>query len=221
MAVWISLLQTRMSPHRLQSSGLLYGSNALQEKEGNGFFRSGNTGIACCKLRETDGVGENWQRGQDRTRIVNIHPSFADRLSEGFAVTFSNDWQLAPGKAAQVQEQITPLYYSQNRKCPIPHYKQRKTVALMGLEVGRPKVFEMMAGCVARKPAPPSNHASGQTTAVKIIDDLAQLVDKTDGRIKNETHRVKLLDTKSASCGMMVVIVLLLIAIIVVAVWQT
>lgn len=35
----------------------------------------------------------------------------------------------------------------------------------------------------------------------EIIDDLAQLVDKTDGRIKNETHRVKLLDAKSASCG--------------------
>lgn len=26
-------------------------------------------------------------------------------------MTFSNDWQLAPGKAAQVQEQITPFYY--------------------------------------------------------------------------------------------------------------
>lgn len=55
----------------------------------------------------------------------------------------------------------------------------------------------------------------------EIIDDLAQLVDKTDSRIKNETHRVKLLDTKSASCGMLVVIVLLLIAIVVVASWQT
>ncbi|KAG1940764.1 syntaxin-8 isoform X1 [Pimephales promelas] len=54
----------------------------------------------------------------------------------------------------------------------------------------------------------------------EIIDDLTQLVDKTDGRIKNETHRVKLLETKSASCGMWVVIVLLLIAIIVVAAWQ-
>lgn len=54
----------------------------------------------------------------------------------------------------------------------------------------------------------------------EIIDDLAHLVDKTDGRIKNETHRVKLLDAKSTSCGMWVVIVLLLIAIIVVAAWQ-
>ncbi|KAK7155220.1 hypothetical protein R3I93_009998 [Phoxinus phoxinus] len=54
----------------------------------------------------------------------------------------------------------------------------------------------------------------------EIIDDLTQLVDKTDSRIKNETHRVKLLETKSASCGMWVVIVLLLIAIIVVAAWQ-
>ncbi|KAA8594984.1 hypothetical protein FQN60_012119 [Etheostoma spectabile] len=55
------------------------------------------------------------------------------------------------------------------------------------------------------------------TTAVEIIDDLAHLVDKTDDRIRNETRRVKLVETKSASCGMLVVIVLLLIAIIVVA----
>ncbi|XP_062403896.1 syntaxin-8 [Sardina pilchardus] len=53
----------------------------------------------------------------------------------------------------------------------------------------------------------------------EIIDDITNLVDKTDGRIRNETRRVKLVETKSASCGMMVVIVLLLIAIIVVAVW--
>ncbi|XP_037545898.1 syntaxin-8 [Nematolebias whitei] len=53
----------------------------------------------------------------------------------------------------------------------------------------------------------------------EIIDDLAHLVDKTDGRIRNETRRVKLVETKSASCGMMVVIVLLLIAIIVIAAW--
>ncbi|KAF1395062.1 hypothetical protein PFLUV_G00007650 [Perca fluviatilis] len=53
----------------------------------------------------------------------------------------------------------------------------------------------------------------------EIIDDLAHLVDKTDDRIRNETRRVKLVETKSASCGMLVVIVLLLIAIIVVAVW--
>ncbi|KAM7008882.1 syntaxin-8 [Tautogolabrus adspersus] len=53
----------------------------------------------------------------------------------------------------------------------------------------------------------------------EIIDDLSHLVDKTDDRIRNETRRVKLVETKSASCGMMVVIVLLLIAIIVIAVW--
>lgn len=53
----------------------------------------------------------------------------------------------------------------------------------------------------------------------EIIDDLAHLVDKTDNRIRNETRRVKLVETKSASCGMLVVIVLLLIAIVVVAVW--
>ncbi|XP_041640749.1 syntaxin-8 [Cheilinus undulatus] len=53
----------------------------------------------------------------------------------------------------------------------------------------------------------------------EIIDDLAHLVDKTDDRIRNETRRVKLVETKSASCGMMVVIVLLLIAIVVIAAW--
>ncbi|TNN55264.1 Syntaxin-8 [Liparis tanakae] len=35
---------------------------------------------------------------------------------------------------------------------------------------------------------------------VEIIDDLAHLVDKTDDRIRNETRRVKLVETKSASC---------------------
>ncbi|XP_055015687.1 syntaxin-8 [Boleophthalmus pectinirostris] len=35
----------------------------------------------------------------------------------------------------------------------------------------------------------------------EIIDDVAHLVDKTDDRIRNETRRVKLLETKSASCG--------------------
>lgn len=55
----------------------------------------------------------------------------------------------------------------------------------------------------------------------EIIDDLAHLVDKTDNRIRNETRRVKLVEKKSASCGMLVVIVLLLIAIVVVAVWPT
>uniref|UniRef100_A0A3P9KPA9 Syntaxin-8 n=1 Tax=Oryzias latipes TaxID=8090 RepID=A0A3P9KPA9_ORYLA len=53
----------------------------------------------------------------------------------------------------------------------------------------------------------------------EIIDDLAHLVDKTDNRIRNETRRVKLVETKSASCWMLVVIVLLLIAIIVIGVW--
>ncbi|XP_051940091.1 syntaxin-8 [Hippocampus zosterae] len=53
----------------------------------------------------------------------------------------------------------------------------------------------------------------------EIIDDLSHLVDKTDGRIRNETRRVQLVEKKSASCGMLVVIVLLLIAIVVVAAW--
>ncbi|KAI1896794.1 hypothetical protein AGOR_G00098480 [Albula goreensis] len=55
----------------------------------------------------------------------------------------------------------------------------------------------------------------------EIIDDLAHLVDKTDDRIRNETRRVKIVETKSANCGMLVVIVLLLIAIVMVAVWPT
>nr|XP_023647742.1 syntaxin-8 [Paramormyrops kingsleyae] len=55
----------------------------------------------------------------------------------------------------------------------------------------------------------------------EIIDDLSHLVDKTDGKIRNESRRVKLVETKASSCGMLVVIVLLLIAIVVVAVWPT
>uniref|UniRef100_A0A3P8XMY7 Syntaxin-8 n=1 Tax=Esox lucius TaxID=8010 RepID=A0A3P8XMY7_ESOLU len=55
----------------------------------------------------------------------------------------------------------------------------------------------------------------------EIIDDLAHLVDKTDDRVRGETRRVKLVETKSASCGMQVVIVLLLIAIVVIAAWPT
>uniref|UniRef100_A0A8B9LNX8 Syntaxin-8 n=1 Tax=Astyanax mexicanus TaxID=7994 RepID=A0A8B9LNX8_ASTMX len=35
----------------------------------------------------------------------------------------------------------------------------------------------------------------------EIIDDITQLVDKTDSRIRNETRRVKLVETKSASCA--------------------
>ncbi|XP_078427069.1 syntaxin-8 isoform X2 [Cetorhinus maximus] len=36
----------------------------------------------------------------------------------------------------------------------------------------------------------------------EIIDDLTHLVDKTDSRIQNEARRVKLVDKKSASCGL-------------------
>uniref|UniRef100_A0A3Q2YC34 Syntaxin-8 n=1 Tax=Hippocampus comes TaxID=109280 RepID=A0A3Q2YC34_HIPCM len=35
----------------------------------------------------------------------------------------------------------------------------------------------------------------------EIIDDLSHLVDKTDGRIRNETRRVQLVEKKSASCA--------------------
>ncbi|XP_074168040.1 syntaxin-8 isoform X2 [Sminthopsis crassicaudata] len=55
----------------------------------------------------------------------------------------------------------------------------------------------------------------------EIIDDLANLVEKTDERLCNQTRQVTIVDKKSSSCGMMVVIVLLLIAIVVVAVWPT
>lgn len=55
----------------------------------------------------------------------------------------------------------------------------------------------------------------------EIIDDLANLVENTDSKVRNQTRHVKLVDKKSGSCAMMVVIVLLLIAIVVVAVWPT
>ncbi|KAM5306307.1 syntaxin-8 isoform 1-T1 [Glossophaga mutica] len=55
----------------------------------------------------------------------------------------------------------------------------------------------------------------------EIIDDLANLVDKTDEKLRTETRRVNLVDRKSASCGMIMVILLLLVAIVVVAVWPT
>lgn len=35
----------------------------------------------------------------------------------------------------------------------------------------------------------------------EIIDDLSHLVDKTDGKIRNESRRVKLVETKASSCG--------------------
>ncbi|KAM4691319.1 syntaxin-8 [Rhinophrynus dorsalis] len=55
----------------------------------------------------------------------------------------------------------------------------------------------------------------------EIIDDITQLVDNTDSKVRSQTRRVKLVERKSGSCAMMVVIVLLLIAIVVVAVWPT
>ncbi|XP_062976497.1 syntaxin-8 isoform X1 [Elgaria multicarinata webbii] len=55
----------------------------------------------------------------------------------------------------------------------------------------------------------------------EIIDDLANLVENTDDKLRSQTRRVMTVDKKSTSCGMMVVIVLLLIAIVVVAVWPT
>ncbi|XP_063098193.1 syntaxin-8 isoform X1 [Cavia porcellus] len=55
----------------------------------------------------------------------------------------------------------------------------------------------------------------------EIIDDLANLVENTDEKLRTETRRVTLVDRKSTSCGMIMVILLLLVAIVVVAVWPT
>ncbi|XP_014742324.1 PREDICTED: syntaxin-8 [Sturnus vulgaris] len=55
----------------------------------------------------------------------------------------------------------------------------------------------------------------------EIIDDLTNLVENTDDRLRSQTRHVKMVDKKSTSCGMLVVIVLLLIAIAVVALWPT
>ncbi|XP_037663852.1 syntaxin-8 isoform X4 [Choloepus didactylus] len=55
----------------------------------------------------------------------------------------------------------------------------------------------------------------------EIIDDLANLVENTDEKLRTETRRVNVVDRKSTSCGMIVVILLLLVAIVVVAVWPT
>ena len=40
----------------------------------------------------------------------------------------------------------------------------------------------------------------------KIIDDLANLVENTDEKLRTETRRVNLVDRKSTSCGMIMVI---------------
>ncbi|KAM5215170.1 syntaxin-8 isoform 2-T2 [Hipposideros larvatus] len=55
----------------------------------------------------------------------------------------------------------------------------------------------------------------------EIIDDLTNLVENTDEKLRTETRRVNLVDRKSTSCGMIMVILLLLVAIVVVAVWPT
>ncbi|XP_005399443.1 PREDICTED: syntaxin-8 isoform X3 [Chinchilla lanigera] len=55
----------------------------------------------------------------------------------------------------------------------------------------------------------------------EIIDDLANLVENTDEKLRTETRRVSLVDRKSTSCGMIMVILLLLVAIVVIAVWPT
>ncbi|XP_068007706.1 syntaxin-8 [Melanerpes formicivorus] len=55
----------------------------------------------------------------------------------------------------------------------------------------------------------------------EIIDDLTNLVENTDDKVRSQTRHVKLVEKKSTSCGLLVVIVLLLIAIAVVALWPT
>ncbi|XP_039703277.1 syntaxin-8 isoform X2 [Pteropus medius] len=55
----------------------------------------------------------------------------------------------------------------------------------------------------------------------EIIDDIANLVENTDEKLRTETRRVNMVDRKSTSCGMIMVILLLLVAIVVVAVWPT
>ncbi|KAF4798602.1 hypothetical protein TURU_062499 [Turdus rufiventris] len=60
-----------------------------------------------------------------------------------------------------------------------------------------------------------------QLSTEEIIDDLTNLVENTDDRLRTQTRHVKMVDKKSTSCGMLVVIVLLLIAIAVVALWPT
>uniref|UniRef100_A0A669Q3Z9 t-SNARE coiled-coil homology domain-containing protein n=1 Tax=Phasianus colchicus TaxID=9054 RepID=A0A669Q3Z9_PHACC len=67
------------------------------------------------------------------------------------------------------------------------------------------------------QPAPAQRGELGQ----EIIDDLTNLVENTDSKLRTQTRHVKMVDRKSTSCGMLVVIVLLLIAIAVVAVWPT
>ncbi|XP_012686685.1 syntaxin-8 [Clupea harengus] len=81
--------------------------------------------------------------------------------------------------------------------------------------------LDALAAVISRQKQMGQEIGNELETQNEIIDDLTNLVDKTDGRIRNETRRVKLVETKSASCGMLVVIVLLLIAIVVVGVWPT
>lgn len=44
------------------------------------------------------------------------------------------------------------------------------------------------------------NHAS-LFSLLEIIDDLANLVENTDEKLRTETRRVNMVDRKSASCG--------------------
>ncbi|XP_076027180.1 syntaxin-8 [Genypterus blacodes] len=79
--------------------------------------------------------------------------------------------------------------------------------------------LDALAAVISRQKQMGQNIGNELDEQNEIIDDLTHLVDKTDNRIHNETRRVKLVETKSASCGMLVVIVLLLIAIVVIGVW--
>ncbi|RMB95046.1 hypothetical protein DUI87_28488 [Hirundo rustica rustica] len=85
---------------------------------------------------------------------------------------------------------------------------------------------EITSNCVSgrlRKPQQNSDFTVAEASSVhsEIIDDLTNLVESTDGRLRTQTRHVRMVDKKSTSCGMLVVIVLLLIAIAVVALWPT
>lgn len=48
----------------------------------------------------------------------------------------------------------------------------------------------------------------------EILDDLGTQVDRTDQRVRNETHHISAVDTKDKTCVYWVVIILLFLSII-------
>lgn len=75
----------------------------LRNLSGESLLEDSGLGIArehwnCC-MRETDRVGESWQSGKDRTRIVNIHPSFTTPPLEGICTDFSKQLAVSAWKS--------------------------------------------------------------------------------------------------------------------------